>query len=289
MTGKAKIRSEIQASSHHLNPKKNRPRRYILHVDFDCFFASVSTRDRPDLAGKPVAIAHGGNSDNSKSSEIAACNYAARGFGVKNGMWMAEAKKLCPGLICLGYEYPRYEEASKVFYGVILAVGAERIQAASVDEALLDISNLCCDVGLETEQQEEEMAENIATLIRDRCREKTGGLEVSVGIGGNVLLAKLAMRKAKPAGQYLLARTQVVEFLNDVKVRELPGIGSNIASKVEESLGTNKVGEIKEVSRERLKNVLGEKTGEKLWGYCRGVDHMVVGEMSVRKSISADM
>lgn len=294
LIGKAKLRAELQAladtkfSSGEIQPKRSRRRRYILHVDFDCFFAAVSTRDRPDLVGKPVAITHG-NAENSTSSEIASCNYPAREFGVKNGMWMEEARNLCPSIICLPYEFPKYEEASKTFYEVILSKNAETVQAVSVDEVLVDVSNLCCDVGLESEEEEETMAAVIADEIRDSCRERTGGLEVSVGIGGNVLLAKLATKKAKPAGQYLIKSAMVAEFMGEVVVRELPGIGKSIATKVEEKLGTNKVSEVKGVSKGRLKNLLGEKTGEKLWGYCRGLDDTVVGQTTVRKSVSVDV
>lgn len=202
---------------------------------------------------------------------------------------MEEARKLCPGIICLPYEFPKYEEASKTFYEVILSKNAETVQAVSVDEVLVDVSNLCCDVGLESEEEEEAMAAVIAGEIRDSCRERTGGLEVSVGIGRNVLLAKLATKKAKPAGQYLIKSAMVVEFMDEVVVRELPGIGKSIATKVEEKLGTNKVSEVKGVSKERLKNLLGEKTGVKLWGYCRGLDDTVVGQTTVRKSVSVDV
>lgn len=201
---------------------------------------------------------------------------------------MEEARKLCPGIICLPYEFPKYEEASKTFYDVILSKNAEKVQAVSVDEVLMDVSNLCCDVGLESEE-EEAIAAVIANEIRESCRERTGGLEVSVGIGGNVLLAKLATKKAKPAGQYLIKNAMVVEFMSGVVVRELPGIGYNIATKVEEKLGTNKVSEVRGFSKERLKTVLGEKTGEKLWGYCRGLDDTVVGQTTVRKSVSVDV
>lgn len=202
---------------------------------------------------------------------------------------MEEAIKLCPGIICLPYEFPKYEDASKTFYEVILSKNAEKVQAVSVDEVLVDVSNLCCDVGLGSEEEEETMASVIAGEIRDSCRERTGGLEVSVGIGGNVLLAKLATKKAKPAGQYLIKSAMAVEFMSDAVVRDLPGIGSGIAAKVEEKLGTNKVSEVRGVSKERLRNLLGEKTGEKLWGYCRGLDDTVVGQTTMRKSVSVDV
>src|SRR5947209_13524439 len=94
-------------------------RRYILHVDFDCFFATVSARSRPDLIGKPVAVSHSGG----PSSEIASCNYAAREYGIKNGMWMKQATALCSTLTILPYDFPAYEDASKAFYATLLSIG----------------------------------------------------------------------------------------------------------------------------------------------------------------------
>ncbi|CAZ83226.1 unnamed protein product [Tuber melanosporum] len=291
---KAELRAEMQAlaaakSSQHKSVVKARQRRYVLHVDFDCFFAAVSTRDRPDLKGVPVAITHA-NSINSTSSEIASCNYAARAFGLKNGMWMKQAKELCPKLVCLSYDFEKYEEASKAFYGVILSINGERVQALSVDEVLLDVSNLVCDIGLHGAKEEETKALEIAQTIRNRCREETGGCEVSIGIGKNMLLAKLAMRKAKPAGMYIVREEEIDQFLDDTRVRDLPGFGHNITKKVEEHFKADTVRLVKGISRERLKVELGEKTGEKLWRYCRGIDDTLVGQdASERKTISVDV
>ena len=58
----------------------------IFHVDMDCFFASVGLRDRPELANKPVAVSHSKGTKEGATSDIASCNYVARGFGVRNGM-----------------------------------------------------------------------------------------------------------------------------------------------------------------------------------------------------------
>ncbi|KAG0635542.1 hypothetical protein HOY80DRAFT_1004229 [Tuber brumale] len=293
-TWKAELKAEMQAlaaakSSQHKPAINARQRRYVLHVDFDCFFAAVSTRDRPDLKGAPVAITHA-NSVNSTSSEIASCNYAARAFGLKNGMWMKQAKELCPKLVCLSYDFEKYEEASKAFYGVILSMNGERVQAVSVDEVLLDASNLVCDIGLLGTKEEEIKALEIAQIIRNRCREETGGCEVSVGIGKNMLLAKLAMRKAKPAGMYIVREEEIDQFLDDIRVRDLPGFGYNITKKVEEHFKADTVRLVKGISKERLKVELGEKTGEKLWRYCRGIDDTLVGQdASERKTISVDV
>ncbi|PWW73755.1 hypothetical protein C7212DRAFT_214769 [Tuber magnatum] len=291
---KAEIKAEMQAlaavkSLQNRPVAKARQRRYVLHVDFDCFFAAVSTRDRPDLKDVPVAITHA-NSVNSTSSDIASCNYAARAFGLKNGMWMKQAKELCPKLVCLSYDFEKYEEASKAFYEVIISMNGERVQAVSVDEVLLDASNLVCDIGLQGTKEEETKALEIAQTIRNRCREQTGGCEVSVGIGRNMLLAKLAMRKAKPAGMYIVREDEIDQFLDDIRVRDLPGFGHNITKKVEEHFRADTVRLVKGISRERLKAELGEKTGEKLWRYCRGIDDTLVGQdASERKTISVDV
>jgi DNA repair protein REV1 len=79
----------------------------IMHVDMDCFFASVSTRSNPALANKPIAIAHtmGVSQTHDSTSEIACVNYAARKFGIKNGCFLGQAKTVCPDLIVLPYEF----------------------------------------------------------------------------------------------------------------------------------------------------------------------------------------
>ena len=293
-TWKAELKADIEAalatkSVQRLAPTKARQRRYVLHIDFDCFFASVSTRDRPDLKNVPVAITHG-NSTNSTTSEVASCNYAARKFGLKNGMWMRQAKELCPSLVCLGYDFEKYEEASRAFYGVILSLGGESVQVVSVDECLVDVSNLCCTSELSQVAGEENKAMDLAQIVRDQCREATRGCEVSVGIGGNILLAKLAMRKAKPAGRYMIREGEVDEFMAEVAVTELPGVGHQIAKGLEDTFTVRTAGDLKTISRERLKAEFGERTGERLWRHCRGIDDASVGDATTaRKSFSIDV
>ncbi|KAF3905979.1 hypothetical protein ABW21_db0203467 [Orbilia brochopaga] len=257
--------------------------RYILHVDFDCFFASVSAKTRPDLAGKPVGVGH----SSGPSSEIASCNYVARESGVKNGMWMKQASELCPNLVILPYDFPAYETASKAFYSVLMSIGAGVVQSVSIDEALLDITDLVAKPGATTEQEHKAIFE-ISKAIRDGVRAKTG-CEVSVGAGTNVLLAKLALRKAKPGGQYHLTLDEFPEFVAPLKVRDLPGVGYNLSQKIQEDLNIETVGELHEVSKERLKRVMGPKTGEKLFEYARGIDRQEVGDVSVRKTVTVDV
>ncbi|KAF2730128.1 DNA repair protein [Polyplosphaeria fusca] len=296
-TWKADLKSQLQAlaSEKSLSQKtrQKRPvgaRRYILHVDFDSFFAAVSVKKNPRWKDKPCAVAHG----NGSGSEIASCNYPARQFGVKNGMWMKKALEVCPDLKVLPYDFPAYEEASRAFYDAILGTGGI-VQSVSIDEALVDVSVLCIADGggngrNPTEgsiYREQAKADEIAQSLRDLVKEKTA-CNVSVGIGGNILLAKVALRKAKPAGQHQIKPEEVLDFIGELQVQDLPGVAWSIGGKLEE-IGIRFVKDIRSFSKEQLVQTLGPKTGEKLWDYSRGIDRAEVGEQVVRKSVSAEV
>lgn len=296
-TWKAELKSKLQAlaaekSSSQKSREKRPPgsRRYILHVDFDCFFAAVSLKKHPEYIDKPVVVAHGGG----PGSEISSCNYVARRLGLKNGMWMKSAQKICPDIKVLPYDFQAYEDASKDFYEAILDTGG-LVQSLSVDEALIDVSNDCFTAGKDSGTgdpkgsigREQATADDIAFKIREAIKSKTG-CAVSVGIGGNILLAKLALRKAKPAGQYQVKPEEVSDFIGPLLVQDLPGVASSIGGKLE-NIGVKYVNEVRELSKERLMAVLGPKTGEKLWDYSRGIDRVEVGEQVTRKSVSAEV
>ncbi|EXJ91393.1 DNA repair protein REV1 [Capronia coronata CBS 617.96] len=296
-TWKAELKAQMQAraqekSSSQGSRQKRAPgsRRYIMHVDFDSFFAAVSLRKHPQLVEKPVVIAHGSG----PGSEIASCNYPARKYGIKNGMWMKTAQGLCSDLKVLPYDYKAYEEASRQFYDSILAIDGV-VQSISIDEALVDISEQCIKAGGSDGKgisegsiyREQECAQGLGHALRASVKEKTG-CDVSVGIGGNILLAKVALRKAKPAGQHLIKPEEVLDFLGELTVTELPGVAWSIGNKLEE-IGIKYVKDIRSCTKERLVNALGPKTGEKLWDYSRGIDKQEVGDQIVRKSVSAEV
>lgn len=296
-TWKAELKAQLQAAAKEktvsqAGHKKRAPgaRRYILHVDFDCFFAAVSTLKHPELNGKPVAIAHGTGT----GSEIASCNYVARSHGVKNGMWMKGALQACPELQVLPYDFPAYEDASRKFYSAVLAIDGV-VQSVSIDEALVDITSSCLEAGGTDGRgisegsiyREQLKADKIAQRLRDSVKAKTG-CAVSVGIGGNILLAKVALRKAKPAGQFQLKPEAVLDFIGNLTVQDLPGVGYSLGTKMED-LGVKFVKDIRDLSREKLLSCLGPKTGAKLWDYARGIDRAEVGNEVLRKSVSAEV
>ncbi len=88
----------------------NKAERVIMHVDFDAFFVSAGLVTRPHLRGKPVVVCHSqdGQGGASSTSEIASASYETRKFGVKNGMSLQQARKLCPDLVTIPYEFQRY-------------------------------------------------------------------------------------------------------------------------------------------------------------------------------------
>ena len=296
-TWKAELKARLQSLARDRNDpqtarRKQLPgsRRYILHVDFDSFFAAVSLRSHPELQDKPVVIAHG----NGSGAEIASSNYPARKFGIKNGMWMKRAQELCPELKVLPYDFQAYEAASRDFYAVILDTGG-LVQSVSIDEALVDISQTCTEAGVSGDRshhegslyREQAKANEVAEDVRAKVKDKTQ-CNVSVGIGGNILLAKVALRRAKPAGQYQILPEESLDFIGGLGVQDLPGVAYSMGGKLEE-MGIKLVQDIREFSKEKLMSSLGPKTGEKLWEYARGIDRAEVGDQVVRKSVSAEV
>lgn len=295
-TWKAELKSKMQKLAAEKGPvskpvrRKPGSRQYVMHVDFDSFFCAVSIKKHPEYADKPTAVAHSTGS----GSEIASCNYPARKFGVKNGMWMKRAHELCPDLQTLPYDFPAYEEASGLFYEAILQVGGIT-QSVSIDEALVDITSIVLSsvgsegVGVDEGSiwREQGKANQIAKDLRQRIKDSTG-CNVSVGVGSNILLAKVALRKAKPAGQHQILPEEVLDVLGELRVDDLPGVAYSIGGKLQE-IGVKLVKDVRQTSKERLISVLGPKTGERLWEYSRGIDRTEVGEQSIRKSVSAEV
>ncbi len=85
--------------------------RAIIHLDMDCFFASVAALAEPAFQGKPLAVSHSNSAQG--TGEISSANYEARKFGIRASMFIAEAKKPCPHLIVMPYQFDKYEEVSE--------------------------------------------------------------------------------------------------------------------------------------------------------------------------------
>lgn len=249
-------------------------------MDFDCFFASVGLIDRPHLKDKPVAVSHGRGLRGDSSSDIASCNYIARSFGVRNGMHVGTARQKCPELEVIPYEFEKYRAISEQFYEILFRY-ADQIQAVSVDEAIIDVSSHVTqlDAG-----QEEALADKIRSEIREQTK-----CEASIGIGPNILLARLATKTAKPCGQYYCRPESVADFLENQDVSDLPGVGYAMTEKLNE-MGIYRVGELKDkASLSALQKKFGAKTGQLLYNYARGIDDRPLTAGQPRQSVSAEV
>lgn len=264
--------------------------RVILHVDFDSFFVTASCLSHPelDITKQPIAVSHGG-----KTSDVASCNYVAREYGIRNGQWLGGAKKRCPKLIVLDYDFDTYEKCSKDFYNFLIESNLfDTVFPVLIDEVLLEATTFCS-----LDDTYEDKVRELSSLIREKVLELTK-CQVSVGASYNVFLAKLALRKAKPNGQFQVFH-EVDDFLSDIKVNDLPGVGHSHLEKLQEMMkisSTPSVRELKQFSLTKLINTLGEKTGEKLYNYARGIDSTSIAidltnkeAVLGRKSVSVDV
>lgn len=270
----------------------------MFHVDFDCFFATVSAMSSGcySLDKDPIAVSHGVN-----SSDIASCNYVARSFGVRNGMWVSQAKKMCPNLICLPYDFPQYEAKSNIFYKTLSEANVfDLILPMSIDEAVcIKYKDKDMDeVDLQIECGE------ICHLVMDDIKTATQGCTVSIGCGYSMVVARLALKKSKPNGFSIgLYKDQekLDSFVFDFALRDLPGIGRSIIDKIQEQVPgmatETKIGVLQQKSTaDLLISKLGHKTGNKLFSFIHGRDdeeNMKIlknpKDYFARKSISVDI
>ncbi|XP_031272688.1 DNA repair protein REV1 isoform X2 [Pistacia vera] len=265
--------SEFKCTSSSLKVPSDAQRTAIFHVDMDCFFVSVIIRNHPELQDKPVAICH---SDSVKgTAEISSANYPARDYGVKAGMFVRDAKALCPHLVICPYNFEAYEEVADQFYN-ILHKHCTRVQAVSCDEAFLDVTYL-----------EVEDPEILASKIRKEIFETTG-CTASTGIAGNMLMARLATRTAKPNGQCYIPPQRVDDYLHHLPIKALPGIGHVLEEKLRKQ-NIRTCGQLRMISKDSLQKDFGVKTGEMLWNYSRGIDNRQVGLIQESKSIGAEV
>jgi DNA polymerase-4 len=245
--------------------------RKIIHIDADSFYASVETRENPALAGKPIAV--GGRPD--RRGVIATANYEARKFGVHSAMASSRAMALCPTLLILPPRFELYRAVSGQFHDIFREY-TELIEPLSLDEAYLDVSGSDCMQGSAT---------LIAGEIRRRVREELG-LTVSAGIAPNKFLAKVASDWNKPDGMFTIAPGQVAEFVLELPVSKINGVGRVTADKLRR-MGVETCGDLQQLPLEKLVERFG-KYGRRLHDVARGVDKRRVQTSRVRKSISVE-
>jgi DNA polymerase-4 len=246
--------------------------RQILHVDMDAFFVSVEEVLDPSLKGKPVIV--GGVPDG--RGVVAAASYAARKYGIHSAMPIAKAKRLCPHAIFLRSSHRRYREYSaKVFE--ILRGYSPLVEPMSLDEAFVDLTGC---------EKLHGPVLKAAEKIRNEVREVLG-LNASIGIASNKLLAKIASAYCKPNGMLWITSGMGQQFLAPLPIRRIPGIGPKGEAKLQ-SMGVKSVGDLARLSLEHLEKTFG-KWGVSLYRKSRGIsDSPVTSETDDPRSISRE-
>jgi len=237
----------------------------------DCFYAAVHMRDDPSLQGKPVVI--GGRPES--RGVVAAASYEVRRFGVHSAMPSSRARRLCPDAIFIPPDFRRYSrESEKIF--AIYHEFTPLVQAVSIDEAYLDVTDHLGEAGSATA---------VAKEIRRRVREERG-LTVSVGVGPSRLIAKIASDFDKPDGLTVVPPGKVQAFLDPLPVRRLHGVGP-ATEKALADLGARTVAELRALPVEILTERFG-KHGRILSEFSRGIDDRPVETHRERKSLGTE-
>ncbi|KAL5485240.1 hypothetical protein ACEPAI_7882 [Sanghuangporus weigelae] len=201
----------------------------IVHIDMDAFFANVELQHNPDLKDKPFAVVGLG--------VVTTGSYEARKYGVRAGQAEYIAKRLCPELILVPVDYKRVGIVSEKVMDICRQYDPN-LYIAGCDEAYLNITKYV--------QEHSMSAEECVQELRTKIFEKTN-LTASAGIAPNMVLAKICSDKNKPNGQFQMpfTREAVMEFMRDLPVRKVPGIG-RVGERVLEAIGVKTCGDIRD-------------------------------------------
>ena len=239
--------------------------RTVLHVDIDAFFASIEQQRDPRLAGRPVVVGAG---------VIASCSYEARRFGLRAGMTLSEARRLCPAAVIVEGHAQVYRcFAERVF---------ERCRELSPDlETHLD------EAYVELTGAERVHGDFLAAAARLRhAVHADTGLTVTCGLGPNRMLAKLVGKTVKPDGLARLHEEDAEAFLAGRPVEQLAGVGHAHARTLR-SMNVHTIADLRAFSAAALEALFGAP-GRLLFERCRGRDTAPVTAREIPVTISRE-
>ncbi|HVD32198.1 MAG TPA: DNA polymerase IV [Gemmatimonadales bacterium] len=215
----------------------------ILHVDLDAFFVEVCRHNHPELHDVQLLVV-GGRRD--QRGVVQSASYAARRFGIHAGMPIGEAVRLCPEATFFQGSFGDYRKASLAVRAV-LEDFSPIVVMSSLDEAYLDFGG--------TERLHPISLLPVAEQLRDQVKSTTG-LDCSVGIGPNRMIAKLASDCAKPRGLMEVRSGWEVGFLAGLPLRAMPGVGPKTAERWAE-LGLTDVHQVQTLTEQALERLIG--------------------------------
>jgi DNA polymerase-4 len=223
----------------------------ILHVDLDAFFVEVCRRHHPELRDLELLVVGG---ERESRGVVQSASYGARKFGVRSGMPIAQAARLCPGATFFKGEFAHYRDASRAVRQVLARL-APAVIMASLDEAYLDYGG--------TERLHPVSLLPVAERLRQEVTRETG-LDSSIGIGPNRMIAKLASDFAKPRGICEVRAGWEEGFVAGLELKALPGIGPRTALKLKQ-VGLTEVVQVQRMSETELARLIGDYARELKW------------------------
>ena len=243
--------------------------RVVFHIDFDYFYAQCEEVRKPELKTKPVCVCvfsdRGGD-----SGAIATANYTARQFGVKSGIPITFAKKRLEqrkDAVFLPVDFEYYEKITEKAMQ-IMKDNADIFEYVGRDEAYLDV----------TKRVEEDftkashLAQQIKNLIRTELK-----LSCSIGVSSNKLISKIASDYQKPDGLTIVQHDKVEQFLAQLNIRVIPGIGKKTEQRFKE-MKLETIEEIKKIDVFTLNKEFGRKSGTYIYNAIRGINDEPVKE-----------
>jgi nucleotidyltransferase/DNA polymerase involved in DNA repair len=241
----------------------------IAHVDADCFYASCELLRRPDLKDKPLCVL------SSQDACIVAKTYDAKAAGIKTGMTVWDAKKLLPDAVFLSADFRYYGQISDKLFATLRRYSPV-VEEYSIDEAFLDMSGLRSLY----KKSYEQLADEIRAVVQQEV-----GITVSVGISVTRTLAKMASEYRKPNGTTIVTGKRINEFLQHLRVRDIPGVGGNREALLNK-FSIHTAADFANASEREIKRLLG-KSGTDLWHELQGTSiYAVASQPQLPKSVS---
>jgi len=234
------------------------------------FFASVEQEMNPALRGKPVAVVP----LHADSTCCIAVSYEGKAFGVKTGTKVGEAKRLCPQMRFIEGDHGNYIR----YHNKIV----EAIESCLPVESVCSIDEMACR--LTGTQQDLTIAEALAVKIKSTIRTGVGSsLRCSIGLGPNRYLAKIAGDMKKPDGFTVIRPCDLPQILNQLRLRDLPGVGAKMESRLNQK-GINSIEQLNSMTPKEMNRAWGNICGEEMWHLLRGEE--LPEQLAEQKSIS---
>ncbi len=248
--------------------------RQILHVDLNSFFASVEQQSYPHLRGKPVGILKGVG-----RSCVIACSNEAKKYGLKVGMSLSQVKSLCPSIVLLPADFPKYSSVTRRFIN-LCSKYTDIMEVFSLDEVFLDVTATSHLFGSSL---------LLSYDIQQRLKAEIGDwIGCSIGIAKNKLLAKIASGMAPKRSVFVVTKDNQTNLLATAPFDEVCGIGFRLTKRLKK-LGITSLPQILSISNLTLKAEFGPFWSKELKRIASGEDNselITVKELPDAKSVS---